>query len=294
MQQSPSFVYMVRCQNGSLYSGWTNDLEHRITAHRSGRGAKYTRAFGAAELAYAQALEDKSQALRREAQLKKLPKAEKEALAAQWASQRLPRLRAARPQDAPGLLAIYGWYVQNTCATLQWKTPAPAEYEKWVRDTLRRCPFLLAEDETGRVLGFACAHPYHPRESFDWSAETTIYLAPDARGQGLGEPLYHGLLALLRQQGYHRAYAVLADPNPGSESFHARMGFQCVARVPGCAYKFGQWQGISTWALALRPNHGPPQPLQKKVPAARQRQILAGAWCKLPWQQLCPLTEEKT
>ncbi len=287
-QQYPAFVYMLRCQNGSLYSGWTNDLQQRIAAHRSGRGARYTRAFGVAELAYAAALPGKSQALREEARLKGLTKAQKEALAAQWARERLPRLRAACPQDAAQLLEIYGWYVQNSCATLQWNPPAPAEYETWMRDRLRGFPFLLAQDEEGRVLGFACAYACHPRESLPWSAETAIYLAPRVRGRGLGAPLYHGLLALLREQGFYRACAVLAAPSPGSESFHARMGFVCTGRVPDCAYKLGRWQGISTWTLALRQGSGPPQPLRKRVPAARQRQILAGAWCGLPWQQLAP------
>ena len=78
------YVYMVRCEGGALYTGWTNDLLRRLAAHQSGKGAKYTRAFGAASLAWAEALPDKSAALRREAALKKLPKVRKEALAAGW------------------------------------------------------------------------------------------------------------------------------------------------------------------------------------------------------------------
>ena len=82
------YVYMVRCEGGALYTGWTNDLLRRLAAHQSGKGAKYTRAFGAASLAWAEALPDKSAALRREAALKKLPKAQKEALAASLARRR--------------------------------------------------------------------------------------------------------------------------------------------------------------------------------------------------------------
>ena len=68
------YAYMVRCSGGALYTGWTTDLARRLAAHQSGKGAKYTRAFGAASLAWAEALPDKSAALRREAALKKLPK----------------------------------------------------------------------------------------------------------------------------------------------------------------------------------------------------------------------------
>ena len=80
-------VYMLRCGNGSLYTGWTDDLPKRLAAHQSGRGARYTRAFGVQGLAYVEPQPDKGTALRREAALKKLTKAQKEALAAAWAQQ---------------------------------------------------------------------------------------------------------------------------------------------------------------------------------------------------------------
>ena len=65
-------VYMLRCKDGSLYTGWTNDLAHRLAMHRSGSGAKYTRAFVPVEPAYLEYLPDKITATKREAQIKKL------------------------------------------------------------------------------------------------------------------------------------------------------------------------------------------------------------------------------
>ena len=75
-------VYILRCGDGTLYTGCTNDLPRRLQAHQSGRGAKYTRSRRPVTLAYAEALPDKTAALKREAQIKKLPKCEKEAMAA--------------------------------------------------------------------------------------------------------------------------------------------------------------------------------------------------------------------
>ena len=83
--EKTAYVYMVRCAGGQLYTGWTNDPDARLKAHRSGRGARYTRAHGALGFAYLEACADKSAALRREAALKKLTKARKEALCAGWA-----------------------------------------------------------------------------------------------------------------------------------------------------------------------------------------------------------------
>lgn len=79
-----AFVYMLRCKDGSLYTGWTNDLEHRLAMHSSGRGAKYTRGRGPLELVYSEELPDKEEALRRECAIKKLRREQKLALLQTW------------------------------------------------------------------------------------------------------------------------------------------------------------------------------------------------------------------
>ena len=84
-----AFVYMLRCKDGSLYTGWTNDLAHRLAMHRSGRGAKYTRGRGPLELVYTEELADKESALRRECAIKAMPRTKKLLLAAVWAEQNL-------------------------------------------------------------------------------------------------------------------------------------------------------------------------------------------------------------
>ena len=75
-----NYVYMIRCKDGSLYSGWTNNLEKRFKNHCKGKGAKYTRGRGPLELVYYEVFEDKREAMRREYEIKKLKKAEKEKL----------------------------------------------------------------------------------------------------------------------------------------------------------------------------------------------------------------------
>lgn len=79
-----AFVYMLRCKDGSLYTGWTNDLKHRLAMHNSGRGAKYTRGRGPLKLVYSEELPDKEAALRRECAIKKLRRKQKLALLQSW------------------------------------------------------------------------------------------------------------------------------------------------------------------------------------------------------------------
>ena len=76
------YVYMLRCGDGTLYTGVTDNVERRLAAHRSGRGAKYTRGRGPLELVYQEQVPDKSAALKREIQIKRLRRAEKERLIA--------------------------------------------------------------------------------------------------------------------------------------------------------------------------------------------------------------------
>lgn len=74
------YVYMLRCADGTLYTGITDNVDKRLAAHRAGRGAKYTRGRGPLELVYCEQQADKSSALRREIAIKRLSRAEKLAL----------------------------------------------------------------------------------------------------------------------------------------------------------------------------------------------------------------------
>ena len=74
------YVYMLKCADGSLYTGYTNDLQKRVGVHNSGRGAKYTKSRLPVRLVYSEEHESKSSALKREAEIKKLTRSQKERL----------------------------------------------------------------------------------------------------------------------------------------------------------------------------------------------------------------------
>ena len=72
-----NFVYILRCGDGSLYTGWTNDLEHRLRMHSQGKGGKYTRAHLPVELVYTESFDTPTQARSREAKIKQLSRSKK-------------------------------------------------------------------------------------------------------------------------------------------------------------------------------------------------------------------------
>lgn len=75
-----NYVYMLRCGDGSLYTGWTNNLQARLAAHQSGRGGKYTRAHRPVELVYHESLPSREEAMSREWRIKRMSRSEKLAL----------------------------------------------------------------------------------------------------------------------------------------------------------------------------------------------------------------------
>ena len=77
-----AFTYILVCADGTLYTGWTNDLEKRLAVHNAGKGAKYTRSRRPVRLFYYEEFEEKGEAQRRECEIKRLPREKKLALAA--------------------------------------------------------------------------------------------------------------------------------------------------------------------------------------------------------------------
>ncbi len=83
-----AFTYILKCADGTLYTGWTNDIEKRLAAHNAGKGAKYTRSRRPVELVYCEKYETKEEAMSRECAIKKLTRAQKESLIASGADLR--------------------------------------------------------------------------------------------------------------------------------------------------------------------------------------------------------------
>ncbi|WP_195583420.1 GIY-YIG nuclease family protein [[Ruminococcus] lactaris] len=72
-----NYTYILKCKDGSLYTGWTNDLEQRVAAHNTGKGAKYTKARCPVELVYFEEFETKEQAMKREYAIKQMARKDK-------------------------------------------------------------------------------------------------------------------------------------------------------------------------------------------------------------------------
>lgn len=159
-------------------------------------------------------------------------------------------IREVRPEDAARLAEIYSWYVLNTAVSFEYTVPSVEEFEARIRKTTEKYPYLVCMKEN-KIIGYAYAGAYSPREAYSWTAAVSIYLDRDCRRQGAGSLLYKVLEKKLRSRGIVNllagvAYCEKEDEYLSHDSlhFHQKMGYSQVARMKGIGKKFGRWYDL--------------------------------------------------
>ncbi|WP_049985779.1 GNAT family N-acetyltransferase [Halobellus rufus] len=170
------------------------------------------------------------------------------------------RLRPARPDDAAAVRDIYAPYVRETPTTFRTEVPSVEHVADEIREkrAAEKYPWYAAVDADSTLVGYAYASQLRGRSAYRWVVETSIYVDPDAQRDGIGTRLYDRLLETLREQGYCGAYAALGMPNPESEAFHERHGFERIGAFPAAGYKLGGWHDVVWYHRRLRNPDGEP------------------------------------
>jgi len=158
----------------------------------------------------------------------------------------MPTIRPSHDGDLPAIARIYGHHVLHGTGTFETTPPTEAEMAARRADVLGKgLPWLVVEGDDGQVLGFAYGNWFKPRPAYRFSVEDSIYLAPEAAGQGLGRALLAELLAALERGGIRKVMAVIGDSaNAGSIGVHRALGFEHVGTVKSCGWKFNRWLDI--------------------------------------------------
>lgn len=157
-----------------------------------------------------------------------------------------PTLRPATTDDADALAAIYNHYIMQTIVTFEEEAIAAAEMAERIVEITEKFPWIVCEVD-GKVVGYAYASSWKSRCAYRNSVETTVYLHPDATGQGHGRALYDRLLSQLQALGLHAAIGGIALPNPGSVALHEKCGFVKVGEFVEVGHKFGKWINVGYW-----------------------------------------------
>lgn len=159
-------------------------------------------------------------------------------------------IRTATTADAQAICDIYNPYVEKTVITFEEVPVDAATMAQRIADIGQRHMWYVAE-EAGRVVGYAYAGPWRPRTAYRHAVETSVYLAADATGRGLGRALYATVLDALPRQGFRCAMGGIALPNDASVALHEAMGFVKVAHFKDVGFKFGRWIDVGYWQRAF-------------------------------------------
>jgi phosphinothricin acetyltransferase len=157
----------------------------------------------------------------------------------------MPIIRPSQSTDIAQITAIYQHHVLHGTGTFEVESPTEADMAQRRADVLGKgLPYLVAVNGA-QVLGFAYCNWFKPRPAYRYSAEDSIYLAPEAIGSGSGRALLAELCVQAERAGVRKLIAVIGDSsNLGSIGVHRSAGFQHVGTLASCGWKFERWLDV--------------------------------------------------
>ena len=151
-------------------------------------------------------------------------------------------IRDATQADLPHITRIYADSVANGVASYELVAPDEAEMGRRMAAILGDgYPYLAADDGNGMLLGYAYASAFRTRPAYRWLVEDSIYLAPEARGKGVGGALLAALIARCEALGFRQMVAVIGGGHPASIAVHQKAGFASAGMIRGSGHKHGRW-----------------------------------------------------
>ena len=159
-------------------------------------------------------------------------------------------IRAATVDDAVRCAEIYAPFVTGSWVSFETEPPGPAEMAQRIGEYGSSHGWLVAEADNV-VIGYAYASPHRTRSAYSTSVDVAVYVAAGHAGQGIGSSLYSALFPLLKDKGFHAAFAGIALPNDASIAVHVACGFTPVGVYREVGWKAGEWRNVSWWQRLL-------------------------------------------
>lgn len=170
------------------------------------------------------------------------------------------RVRLATAEDAEATMAIYNREVVGSTVTFDMVPRTLDEQRRWLDEHAGAHPAVVAEDGSGRVVGFGSLSPYRPRPAYRMTVEDSVYVDRDARGGGVGRLLLAELLELAEAHGFHSVIARVVDGHEASIALHRSCGFELVGVERQVGRKFARWLDVAVLQRLLGPDGAPPAP----------------------------------
>ena len=155
------------------------------------------------------------------------------------------KIRDVLPEDAERIQEIYSPYVSDTVISFEITVPGKSEMKKRIQKLLANAfPYIVAENETGTVVGYAYADKFGEREAYRYSFIVSIYLDMEVQSKGIGQKLYDELEKRMKKMGIVQVLSAITGKNEKSLKFHEKNGFTKIGHFPNVGYKMGEWHDI--------------------------------------------------
>jgi phosphinothricin acetyltransferase len=154
-------------------------------------------------------------------------------------------VRPATTTDLKPILEIYNEAVANTTASYDYEPRTLEHRRAWFDDHVQNnYAVFVATDGDGNVVGWSALSRFHDRMGYRFTAEDSVYVAAEMRGQGIGKLLLSALIEAARKRSLHAILAAIDAQNAASIRLHASFGFAEVARLKEVGFKFGRWLDV--------------------------------------------------
>jgi phosphinothricin acetyltransferase len=172
-----------------------------------------------------------------------------------------PTIRLIRDTDYAGALAVYAPYVLDTVITFEYEVPTLDEFTRRLSAIAKHYPVLVCEVD-GDIVAYSYGSTHRVKTAYQWSVESTIYIAEAYHHKGLASILYTCLFDILRLQGFINVYAGISVPDGKSDKFHPKFGFKYLGVFPKIGYKHGSWHDLKWYEYILSEHiYNPPNPI---------------------------------
>lgn len=149
-------------------------------------------------------------------------------------------IREIKLSDCEAVLEVYRPYVENTAYTFEYAVPTHEQFLDKIKTITAQYPWLVCE-YNGKIIGYAYGSTHRARTAYQWSPESTVYIAEEFHGLGLARILYEALFDILRLQGFKNVYAGVLMTNENSVKMHLALGFYEIGIFRKVGYKLGKW-----------------------------------------------------
>lgn len=162
-------------------------------------------------------------------------------------------VRDATMNDAEAIRAIYNDAVLNTTAVFDYTAREPQAQRDWLQmKAEQNLPVLVAE-ESGTVVGYSSYGQFRPWPAFLYTVENAIYIAPDRRGQGIGQKLLAAIVDAAAKNGRRTMVAAITAENTASLHLHEKLGFVRTGLIRDSGWKFERWLDLVFLQRMLQP-----------------------------------------